>query len=244
MQKTEIVNTRFIDKLANLNGFSNILKSTKEIEEDSEAKEILKKHENENNIKILKSEKYKLIKHLGNLYLSLEDLFNIDGLTFDRFQHKTANLKNNQSSQNHIPENDIEDIISVFIYLRLQEENFSDCEINNKVIDLSNLQARKFSFLEYNKLFEITKRFNILEMKNKAYSCFSFGSSCCEFKPLLYKREDGSFEDFNNYVLMDINMKWWVYNLSLFDEIYKKNLEKGFILPNSKFFQINPMINV
>lgn len=193
-------------------------------------------------MKILKSEKYKLIKHLGNLSLSLEDLFNIDGLTFDRLQYNTNNIKNLNSNENNVPENDIENIISVVIYFRKQEDNFTQTEINNKVIDLSNMEARKFSFLEFNKLFEVTKRFKLLEIKNKAYSIFSVTNH----SNFIYNQggHEDLFKEYNNYVLLDINMKWWAFNLVLFDEIERKNLEKGFILNNSKFFQINPLINV
>jgi len=243
LNKSQLINVKFIDKLYQSHGFSNILKSTKEIEENQEAKDFIKNYENQNHIKILKSEKYKLIKHLGNLYISLEDLFNIDGLTFDRFQHKTANIKNIEDSEVSIPENDIENIISVFIYFRKQEEYFTEYETINKMIDLKNLKASRFSVLEYDRLFNITKKFSLLEMKEKAYKSFEV-NNYNDFKPSLYRKENTNFDEFNNYILMDINMKWWPYNLTIYDEIEKKNLEKGFVLPNSKFFQNNQLINV
>jgi len=232
-----------MDKFSKTNAFSNILKFTKEIEEDDEAKQFFRKHENQNNMKIIKSEKYKLIKHLGGLFISFEDLFNIDGLTFDRFQQNTAKIKNFENNDSIVPENNIENIISIYIYFRKEIDIFSDTEIMNQMIDLSNLKANIFSFLEFDKLFNITKKYTVLEMKEKAYKIFE-GFNYEEFKPSLYLKEYSRFQEYNNYILMDINMKVWAYNLVLYDEIEKKNLEKGFIIPNSKFFQINPIVNV
>lgn len=244
LEKYVLINSKFADKLSkSSSSLCNILKSAYEIENIQEAKEIIKKHESQNKVKIIKSEKFKLIKHLGNLYDCIEDLFNIDSLTFDSFQHQIANNKELPLEDKHISENDIESIISVDIYFRKEDNQFSENEISNRIIDIQNLKAVRLSMLEYDKLFNITKKFSLIELKEKAYKIFEVGLYDDRLSAAAIKSFE-KFKHINNYIFMDINMRWWPFILILYDEIEKKNIDKGFVKPNSKFFQINPLLNV
>ncbi len=130
-------NIKFIEKFKNKdNNISSILESIKDMEDDQKAKDIIKNHENNYNKKILKSEKYKLIKHLGNIHKSFVDVFNIDSVSFDNIQDKTKLINNSEIMEYNSPDVNIESFTSINIYLRESEGPFTEKEINEKKIDI------------------------------------------------------------------------------------------------------------
>jgi hypothetical protein len=174
------------------------------------------------------------------------ELFDIDTLCFDYFQDITKQVKFSELNNDIIPENDIESYISVNLYIRKTKDPFSEKEINEKNIDISSFQCYKTSFLQYDKIFNIKKKFSLLELKEKAYKFFDINRY--EFNndenSLFDINQSNKFTEYNEYIFIDLNFRWWAYNLTLFDEIEKRNIDKGDLNYNSRFFQMNPATNV
>lgn len=191
----------------------------------------------------MKSEKYKLIKHLGVLHKSFNDVFNIDSVFFDNIQDKTKYIKNRENVEDNGPEINIESYTSINIYLRESEEPFTEKEIDERNIDISNLRAQNCAFLKYDELYNVTKKFSLLEIKDIAYKFMGI-NSYENVKKSLFEKPNVKFEEYNQFVLLDNNFRWWPYNLILYDEIRTRSIEKGEINYKSKFFQINPIFNV
>jgi hypothetical protein len=180
------------------------------------------------------------------------ELFDIDSLTFNYFQDITKEIKYSELNNDIIPENDIESYISVYLYIRRTKEPFTEKEIKEKNIDVSKFEGYKTSFLQFDKIFNIKKKFSLLELKEKAYKFFGvirfdndidYGFNNDE-NMLFNINQVNKFNEYNDYIFIDSKFRWWAYNLILFDEIEKLNIEKGDINFNSKFFQINPVTNV
>jgi hypothetical protein len=251
------INEKFVEKFQNSkNNFTSILKNTKELEDNNFSNDFLK--ENMTNKNFLNSEKFKLMKNLGSYYNAIVDIFDLDSYSLENFNFQQEkelhkNLKNPKNPNSKISkktktfkklkhaehlnlEISISDFTKVEIFFRESVEEFSYNEISNRNVEMGNLPSKKFEFMKFDELFNVTKKFSLLKIKENAYRFF------------LNDEEDSffnfNFKEVNNYLFIDNHFKIWDYNIILYNEIENRSLARGDLNYKTKFFQINPIIIV
>lgn len=201
-----------------------ILKEIGKFETDSNSKSWLKNWQSIKNQKILNTEKFKLMKYLGDCSKSIEDLFNIDDTNFNNMQVLIDRI----FTQRELVIENTEDKISGNIHIKVFfKESLSSNELDKRLIeteDERNFHVFKIAIIDYDFFYNVNDRkLKIIEIKILA--CTFFGI------------------ELNEYLIVDENFRIWPYDIILFDEILQINLDKKFVKKNCKFFHLNPIIS-
>jgi hypothetical protein len=217
----------FADQLRtlNLNAFETSTFTTlyyaKEVEKDQACINWLKNYSMAENIKILNTEKLKMIKHLGHFFSNTEKLFEIDSLTFNNMQHKIDKIysKGRIFAESH--DDKITKTINIKIHLKIQ---IKIEEFKRELIDLSSNISNTFNFsvIDYDFMYNVTKRYLLVEIKSLAGRYFEL--------------------EIQDYLLVDDSFKLWPFDVAVYDIIFALNLKKNDIRPHSKFFHLDPSI--
>lgn len=191
---------------------------------DLNLKHTFEKLEKKNKIKYSELPNYKLLKNLGHALDSFDQLFKVNDVLFDKYQDEMMKLEEIYLSNINDIDKNISNVTSIHVYLRNSNNDFNPSEISDRKIFVDNLNATRISFIEYDEKFTLTKKLSIGELKFEA----------C--KALNVSKEE--------YVVLNKNLELMIYCVDLYQEIFLRNLKKGFIENSSRFFQFNPYYNV
>ncbi len=96
-----------------------ILEFVSEIKKDPSLKQSLEKFESQHHKEIINSHKFRLLNHIGNFSNSLNNIFDIDATTFNRYQEEINRLNNWLG----LAEKDIDSKIILIIALNVYVKN-------------------------------------------------------------------------------------------------------------------------
>ncbi len=104
----------------------------KDVDKDETCVNWLKNYSTVENIKILNTEKLKMMKHLGHFFSNTEKLFEIDSLTFNNMQHKIDKIysKGKKFAESH--EDKITKTINIKIHLKMHVNQYISKNYINK----------------------------------------------------------------------------------------------------------------
>lgn len=170
------------------------------------------------------SKKYKLVTDFQKIHENIINIFNLEDNKFNGYQKTIENINLQIESQQIDIDNNINNIISIYVFLRESEQDFSDHDYSRRQIDFQSLKAMRIAYLEYDENFEILKKYSLAEIKAKACSLLGV------------KRED--------YMILKKNFEWIPFNLDVYKEIFTINLSKKCIDSSCRFFQFNSFISV
>lgn len=191
---------------------------------DIYSKKLLENYEKNSSIKFSDSNNVKLLKQIGHALNGFEEIFKINDNTFSRYQEEMENLNNLLNSNGDNSDINLTNITTINIYLRISDLNFKESEILKKEISIDNLESIRIPFIEFDDKFIIVKKYTIGELKFKACNSFNI------------LNED--------YIILTKNFEWILFNVDLYQEIFLKNVRKGYIENTSRFFQMNGHITV
>lgn len=194
------------------------------LNKDSKARMLMETFEKKHKIKFSDSTKFKLLKQIGYAFEGLEKTLKISDVTFNQYQEEMANLNHVLESNGNDIEGNITNITTVNIFLRDSDSDFKESEKANKQISIENLDAIRFSFVQFDEKFLITKKYNIGELKLQACTSYNIPNE--------------------DYVFLLKNFEMILYSVDLFHEIFVKNVQKGYIENTTRFFQMNPYVTV
>lgn len=201
-----------------------ILDLVNNLNSDHELKFCMKEYERVAHANIKNNQKFSVLRHMGNFFEGLNDVFNIDSVYFSQYQDDMTRLNEYFSTNKLDVDTNLSLITNVSVFLRYSTNGFKESEIFNKEISTENLEGLKISFVEFDEKFCITKKFTIGELKFKA---------CQAFNILL-----------EDYIVVSQHFDWWPYSVNLYDEVFNKNMQKGYVELTSRFFQMNPLVTV
>lgn len=169
----------------------------------------------------MNTEKFKLMKYLGNICESFDDIFEIDHITFNYIQHNIAIIQKNFSDAEENYDEIITRNISIKVYLPdLFQKNFE-----NRHYEVGmNENSYDVHIIEYNDFYNIDNKFKVIDVKLIA----------CRYWELYHE----------NYFLCDEKLNIYPCDLVIYDEIFLINLDANFIKPHCQFFHLNPKIIV
>ncbi len=198
-----------------------VLSYVKEAESDEACQNWLKDWSVMESQKILKTEKLKMMKHLGHFFENTEKLFEVDNLMFNNMQHKIEKvfIKNKSIVDSH------DDIVTKTINIKIFEKvDLDAAEFNQATIDVDKNVKNVFniSVIDYDFMYNIIKKFLVVEVKTLACRYFEVEQ--------------------DDFVLVDEKFKIWPFDVAVYDVIFTLNLEKNNTRPHSKFFHLDPAI--
>jgi len=204
--------------------FYQISNFIQNLNKDQNSKKLFEIHEKKLKNKISDSNKFKLLKHIGHALNGFEEIFNINDNIFNRYQEEMENLSNKLHNFGKNSDINLTNITTINIFLRISDLDLKESIDCYKEISTENLESIKVPFIEFDEKFSIVKKYSVGELKYIA--CNSYG----------ILNED--------YILLTKNLKWILFDVVLFEEIYQKNIQEGYIENTSRFFQMNAYITV
>lgn len=216
-------NRKFIDVLredANINMYGNLTYFCFMCN-DSKSKEYIKSYETIKGKSFMVTEKFKLLKYLGQLCDSFDSIFEIDHMTFGYTQYQLARLHNALQEG----EEDSFFKISRNITVNTYNPNFTQKNLEKRLYEVTELdKGFNVTILEYDKFFNISKKLHIIEIKIIA----------CRYWQLHH----------DNYLICDENLRIYPCDLVVYDEIFQMNLDKDLVRSHAHFYDLNPKIIV
>ena len=215
-------NRKFIDLLredidSNMYGHLSYLSF---ISQDNKSKEYIKNYEAMRGVTVFNTEKFKLMKYLGQFSESLDDIFEIDHISFSFIQHHISKIRNSYVDEEENSFLKISRNITIKAYF----PDLTNKHFENKLYEIGdNEKTYEIQIIEFNEFYFINRKLNIMEIKLIA----------CRYWELNHEL----------YLMCDENLNIFPCDLIVYEEIFELNLEKG-IKSHCKFYQLNPKIIV
>jgi len=216
-------NKKFIDVLredADINMYGNLTYFSF-MSSDTVSKEYIKGYETLKGKSFMMTEKFKLMKYLGQLCSSFDSIFEIDHITFGYTQYQLSKLYNSnvEGEENSYFK------ISRNITVKTYNPNFKDIHFEKMQYEVTERdKCYNVSILEYDDFFNITQKLYVIEIKMIA----------CRYWQLHHE----------NYLMCDENLRIYPCDLVVYDEIFQMNLDNNLIKSHCHFYQLNPKIIV
>lgn len=217
------------------NQLYNILQNTKSLNkhQDTSSYLWLKNYELENDIQILSSEKFKFLKFCSSFYQGINSAVHVNSIQFSEFQFKIDEIVNGKpediSFEDINPEKNLFNKISIRIffknYISLDEIRLKQLNLNRNEISYEKdyIPQYKLACIEYDHSYEITKKYNILELMTIACKYFSI--------------------DPMKYFIVDEHFSIWPYDLVIYQELLNLNIATYGVKPHCRFFQFHENLN-
>ena len=218
---SRVKNEKFIDILSNELYICKNLSYFYYMCNDKKSREFIKNYESLKEKQILSNDKFKLLQYLGNFCEALEDVLDIDNISFSSMQNTFYNIKIKEELHES---NEIKllEAITLKVYL---VENLSEKLLKKASFeDNKNIKTYQIHILEYDEYYFIKKKYKMIDLKIIA----------CRYWEL----------DLEEFVMCDEKFQIFPYDLIVYDEIFALNVEKKFIKFHSQFFHMNSLINV
>lgn len=191
------------------------LKMTLRLKKDEKLQTILKEIEKKQGIMIFGTEKFKFLQNLAELYEQIEEkLLSIDEDSLFEFEAQIKNISPPEDDNKNTGK-------GILISIELKKEIERDKKKSKKKEDSG--KKALMSVIEENMLYEIKKKYSILDIEKKAADYFN--------------------EDPSKYILINDKFQVYPFDLIIYDVILEENVRRGFVQSLCNYFQLNPKVS-
>lgn len=191
------------------------LKNTLKITKDENLQKILKEIEKKQRITIFGTEKFKFLVNLAELYGQIEDkLLSIDEDTLFELEAQIKNISPREDEHKNNGK-------GIIIAIHIQKEMERDKNKKGKKDDIERVAL--MSIIEEDVLYEIKKKYTILDITKKAADYFNVDPS--------------------KFILINEKYQLYPFDLILYDMILEENVKRGYVQSLCNYFQLSPKVS-
>ena len=192
------------------------LKKTLKITKDENLQKILKVIEKKQRITIFGTEKFKFLVNLAELYEQIEDkLLSVDENTLFELEAQIKNISPPEDDNKNNGK-------GIIIGIHIQKEIEHDKNKKGKKKE-DNEKVALMSVIEEDVLYEIKKKYTILDITKKAADYFNVD-------PL-------------KFILINEKFQLYPFDLVLYDMILEENMKRGYVQSLCNYFQLSPKVS-